>query len=103
MTLVLWPSLGQKGPHLLQIGLGIHPDRRRFKGLGDVDLLPVPEHPQLLQCLDLLQHARCPVYVTLDKAGAIGVDADMALVVVANLLVTVGKTISIPGMLARLK
>ncbi len=61
-----------------------------------MDLLPVPEHPQLLQRLDLLQHARRPVHIALDKAGTIGIDADMALIVVANLLVAVGKAIPIP-------
>ena len=30
---------------LVEIGLGIHPDRGGLKRLGHVDLLPVPEHP----------------------------------------------------------
>ncbi len=61
-----------------------------------MDLLPVPEHPQLLQRLYLLERARRPVHITLDETGAIGVDADVTLVVIANLLAACGKTITIP-------
>ena len=88
-------GLTQLAAHALKVFLRIDAGARHLFRHGDVDLLAVPQHPQLFEHLYLLQRARGPADVAADKPGAVAVNADMAQQRVADSLAAEGKAIPV--------